>query len=277
MCIRDSSTAEVTIQAAPGYVGSTYQWDGEMLGTGRMEVQSVVENEYIKSSLWFGDVETPAVIEWTFEPVDAGTRVTWSYAEETAYPFERLRMLIGKAFLKKSFETGLSNLKTYLEENPPPMSYLGEIIVETRPGFHAITAKGSGTMENIGQEMERLFGMIMGEIQKQQLQMTGSPFVHYLDFDETTGHSNFVAGIQVAAAGKKAGEVLPAAFGEMKVVQAMHTGPYEEFMSSYMELDEYVKAHGLETTGEAFEFYMTDPMSVQDPYKWQTIIAYPLK
>ena len=81
----------------------------------------------------------------------------------------------------------------------------------------------------------------------------------------------------MATAGKKAGEVVPVTYEEMQVVEAMHTGPYEEFMSSYMELDAYVEAHGLETTGEAFEFYMTDPMSVQDPYKWQTIIAYPLK
>ena len=138
------STAEVTIQTRPGYVGSTYMWEGDMLGTGRMEVQSVVENEYIESSLWFGDVETPAVVEWTFEPVDDGTRVVWSYAQEASYPFGRLRMLIGKAFLKKSFETGLENLKTYLEENPPAMSYLGEITVEAMGPMTAMTARGSG-------------------------------------------------------------------------------------------------------------------------------------
>ncbi|MFO7933539.1 MAG: SRPBCC family protein [Bacteroidales bacterium] len=117
------TTAEVNIQPVPGYVGSTYMWEGEMLGTGRMEVDSVVENEYVMSSLWFGDVETPAVIEWTLEPTGDGTRVVWSYEERTTYPFNRLRMLIGKPFLKRSFETGLENLKTYLEENPP----------ETRP------------------------------------------------------------------------------------------------------------------------------------------------
>jgi len=113
-------------------VGSTYQWEGEMLGTGKMEVESVVENEYIKSSLWFGDTETPAVIEWTFEATEDGTRVVWSYAEETAYPFGRLRMLVGKSFLKKSFVTGLENLKSYLEENPPPVSYPGAISIETK-------------------------------------------------------------------------------------------------------------------------------------------------
>jgi effector-binding domain-containing protein/uncharacterized protein YndB with AHSA1/START domain len=271
------STATVDIQPAPGYVGSTYRWEGQMIGTGRMEVQSVVENEYIESFLWFGDTKNPAAVEWTFEPADKGTRVTWSYAQETTYPFGRLRMLIGKAFLKKSFENGLKNLKTYLEENPPPLSYLGEITVETREPVTAMTVKGGGIVDSLGQELGKLFGMIVGEIQKQQLQMTGPPFVLYLDFDQETGHINYVAGIPVAEAGKKAGEVEPVMYDEMKVVQAIHTGPYEEFMNSYKKMDDYIKANGLETTGEVLEIYLTDPSSGLDPSEWKTIIAYPLK
>ncbi len=271
------TTTKVVIRPVPGYVGSTYSWDGEMIGTGKMEVQSVVENEYIKSSIWFGEIETPGVVEWTFEPAGEGTSINWSFAEETSYPFGRLRMLIGKSFMRKSFETGLENLKVYLEENPPPLSYLGKITIETVEPVTTMTARGSGTMETIGQEMERLYGLIMAEIQNQQLQVAGPPFAHYLDFDEATGFSNYLAGIPVTGGGRKAGEVEPKTYGDMRVVQAIHTGPYEEFMSSYMELDEYVQANGLETTGEAFELYLTDPMSEQDPSKWQTIIAFPLK
>lgn len=132
------TTTVVTVVPAEGYVGSTYEWEGERLGTGRMEVLSVVENEYIQSNLWFGDVSTASVVEWTFEPVEGGTRVSWSFTEETTYPFERLRMMIGKMFLEQSFEKGLANLKKYLETNPPAVSLLGPITVETQPGFMAV-------------------------------------------------------------------------------------------------------------------------------------------
>ncbi|MDF1574909.1 MAG: SRPBCC family protein [Bacteroidales bacterium] len=113
------STADMRLEPAGGYVGSTYSWEGQRIGSGRMEVISVVENEYIESSLWFGEVEEPALVEWRFKPVDGGTHVTWSFSQETAYPIGRLGMMFGKIFLKQSFELGLANLKEWLETNPP--------------------------------------------------------------------------------------------------------------------------------------------------------------
>ena len=173
------TTTIVTVVPAEGFVGSTYQWEGEQLGTGRMEVLSVVENEYIQSSLWFGDVATASLVEWTFEPADGGTRVTWSFSEETSYPFERLRMMIGRMFLQQSFENGLANLKEYLEANPPVVSML-----------------------------------------------------------------------------------VPMTFPEKGVLQAVHTGPYEEFKSSYNRLMEYAAENGIQLSGLSL---------------WQTRIAFVLE
>lgn len=116
------STADVRYGPKQGYVGSTYDWDGQKIGEGRMEVISVKENEYIESHLWFGKVEEPALVEWSFEPVDGGTHVIWSFSQETSYPIGRLGMMIGKIFLKKSFELGLTNLKELMETNPPSPS-----------------------------------------------------------------------------------------------------------------------------------------------------------
>ncbi len=92
--------------------------DDERLGVGKMEVISVVENVHIESSLWFGDVDMPSLVEWTFEPVDGGTHVVWSFSQETTYPIGRLGMIFGKMFLKQSFETGLASLKEFIEAMP---------------------------------------------------------------------------------------------------------------------------------------------------------------
>lgn len=274
--VSNDSTVKVTIQSEPGYVGSTYSWEGEKMGAGKVEVISVVENKYIQSSLWIGDMETSSLVEWTFEPVEGGTHVVWSFTRETTYPIGRLGMIFGKVFLKKSYESGLAGLKEFLEANPQTVSSLGPISIETQQAIVAMVAKGSGTMETIGQDLGRLYGMIMMEVERQQLQLAGAPFVHYLDFDEATGHSNYVAGIPVTEDGVKSGEVVPVVYNEMKVLQAMHTGPYEEMPVSYGKLDQYIKSSGLEVTGEAFEFYLTDPMSEPDATKLQTIIAFPL-
>jgi hypothetical protein len=63
--LTQDSTAKATIKSKAGYVGSTYAWTGDRVGYGRMEVVSVRENEYIESSLWFGEVEKPALVEWS--------------------------------------------------------------------------------------------------------------------------------------------------------------------------------------------------------------------
>lgn len=127
------STTRVTIDSKEGYLGSTYTWEGEKLGTGKMEVISVTGNKTIQSSLWFGDVEEPSLVEWRFDPVEGGTHVTWSFKEETAYPFERLGMMFGKIFLKQSFESGLARLKEFAESMPSQVSTLGPIRSNGKP------------------------------------------------------------------------------------------------------------------------------------------------
>ena len=275
--VDSDSTTIVTIESKPEYVGSIYAWEGEKLGTGRMEVISVTENEYIKSSLWFGDVVEPSMVEWTFEPVEGGTHVVWSFSQKTKYPIGRFGMIFGKKFLKQSFEIGLANLKAYLESTPQSVSSLGPIAIETQQAFKAMVADGAGTMETIGEQLGVLYGMIMMEVGKQNLQIAGAPFVHYLDYDEATGHSNYVAGIPVLKTGDNSGQVYSRTYDEMKVVQAIHTGPYEEFTISYGLLDQYIQSNPIDLTGEAFEFYLTDPGTEPDQTKWQTIIAFPVR
>ena len=275
--LTQDSTADAKIEPNSAYVGSTYSWTGEKVGTGRMEVISVIENEYIESNLWFGKVEEPALVEWKFEAVDGGTHITWSFSQETTYPIGRLGMMIGKIFLKQSFELGLANLKELMESIPKKNSALGSISIEQMPAMQVLVADGAGTMETIGEQLGELYGLLYAEAGKQQLEIAGAPFVHYLDFDESTGFSNYRAGIVVNKLGSDAGTVKAVTYPEMEVVQAVHTGPYEEFSTSYDELGAYILAKKIQVSGEAFEFYQVGMMAESDPSLWETLIAFPLK
>lgn len=271
------STASATIKSKKAYVGSNYTWEGVAVGTGRMEVISVRENAYIESHLWFGDVEEPALVEWNFQQVDGGTQVVWTFTQDTKYPIGKLGMIFGKMFLEKSFNTGLEQLKVVMEANPPQVSCLGAIGVELQAGFLAMVTEGAGTMEEMSADLGELYGLVYGEVGKQQLEMDGPAFVHYLDYDDDTGFSNYLPGVPVKVVGKKAAGVRPVAYPEMNVVRAVHTGPYEKFMESYETLGAYIEANGFEITGSAFEFYMVNANTEPDQNKWQTLIAFPLK
>jgi effector-binding domain-containing protein len=156
-------------------------------------------------------------------------------------------------------------------------STLGEITIETQEAMVALMAKGGGTPQTLSQELGKIFGLVMGALQTQGLQMAGPPFAHYLDFDESTGYTNFLAGAQVAGSAVGSGEVEVVKFDKMKVARAIHTGSYEQLSVSYGKFEKYLESNGLETTGEVFEFYLTDPGTEPDQSKWQTLIAFPLK
>jgi effector-binding domain-containing protein/uncharacterized protein YndB with AHSA1/START domain len=275
--VTQDTTTKVTIHPKSGYVGSTYAWDGKKLGTGRMEVLSVVENRKIESSLWFGKVETPSHVEWNFQPVDGGTLVTWSFSQETTYPIGRLGMMFGKVFLKNSFDLGLANLKEYLETMPRKSSGLGDITVATLPPMTALVMEGAGTMESIGEQMGGMYQTLYAEAAEQQLEITGPPFALYLDYDESTRYSNFIAGVSVKSPGVDAGDVKARFYPGVSAVQAVHKGPYEEFEGSYEQLESYIETNGVDVKGQVFEFYQVGMMTESDPSKWETLIAFPLK
>jgi len=159
----------------------------------------------------------------------------------------------------------------------PSASVLGTISVGTLPAMTTLVADGAGTMETIGEQLGELYGLLFAEAGKQQLEVTGAPFVHYLDYDESTGFSNYRAGIKVSEMGKDAGQVKAVAYPEVQVVQALHTGPYEKFSASYAELEFYLQENEIQTSGQAFEFYQVGMMAESDPALWQTLIAFPLK
>ncbi|MBN2699810.1 MAG: GyrI-like domain-containing protein [Bacteroidales bacterium] len=271
------STAVATIESRPGFVGSTYEWEGEYIGRGKMEVDSVVINQYIKSSLTFGDMPNPSTVEWNFMEKEGGTHAVWSYSEETAYPFGRLRMMVGKPIMRESFDSGLANLKAYLEANPPEIVYLKEVAIDTFAPVNAMVVEGRTSMEEIGTVMGEFYGLIIAEIQKQGLEVIANPFAIYTEWNEEAGTFVLTAGLPVSSPGKKAGRVTPRFFDEMELVVGKHVGPYENFSDTYNRLEQYIKEHQIETEEMAIEIYLTNPMLEQDPDKYEALIAFPIK
>ena len=214
---------------------------------------------------------------WDFQQVDGGTQVTWTFAQHTAYPFGRLGMMIGRGFLLKAFERGLANLKEVLEADPPQVQYLGPITIEVLPPMETLVARGSGSMDEIGQLLGELYGKVFEAVGSQQLTMDGQAFAHYLDVDEATGFSTLQAGVIVQRPGEDLGDLLAVTYPEMKVVQALHTGPYEQFRDSYEKMGAFIAEQGLAITGESFEFYKVGMQDTPDASRWQTLIAFPLK
>ncbi|MEX0985838.1 MAG: SRPBCC family protein [Bacteroidales bacterium] len=269
--------AKVTIAPRPELVGSTYAWEGDKLGTGKMMVDSVVYPSYISSSIWFGDSEDASRIQWNFEDTEAGTKVTWSFTSEGSYPFGRIMMLIMNGMMKSSFESGLADLKRYLEENPPRMYKLSEIKSENSYATHSMVIPVEGNVEFIAEQRSTLYAELAGEINKQELEIRGPAFVHYLDYDSETGYAHALLGFPVRNQGVNSGNIAPKYYDKIQAIATTHYGKYEYLEESYQALTDYVEENDIEVTGEAFEVFLNTMDESENPMDWKTMIAFPIK
>jgi effector-binding domain-containing protein len=269
--------AQWTGESKPDYVGSLYTWNGEKVGTGQEKIDSVVFGKYIAANIRFGKDPKGSLVEWDLEKTEAGTSVTWSFTADAKYPIGRLMINLMKGSLKSSFDKGMENLKVYLESNPPVLNTTGKIERSKIAPMFTLVINSKGSMTEMSSQMPELFQKLMMEMQTQGLQITGAPFCHYLSFDQLSGISEYLTGIHVSRKGKDAGVVKAVNYPEIEVIQAIHTGPYEDLQTSYNKLMEYIAVNQLMVTGEIFEIYFTDPSQEPDITKWQTLIAFPLR
>lgn len=271
------SDAEVVIKPVEGYMGSSYSWTGEEIGSGSMVVDSVHFPNYIASSIYFGASPNPALVEWIIAPEDDGSLVTWQFTNKGGYPFGRLINQMIKGNLQKSFDEGLAAYKSYLEENPPKMFRMDSIAIDTFAATNAMVIPVEGTMEEITGKFSVKYQQLFQEMGKQGIVPMGAPFAHYMEFDPLTTYSRALLGAPVDDPGKPQGEVSPSYYPAMVVLAGLHIGEYEGLSDSYTKLTDYAKQNDIAVTGEAFEIYLKGMMASENPMDWETLILFPIK
>jgi uncharacterized protein YndB with AHSA1/START domain len=97
-------------------VGSTFSWQGEKTGDGKLTITALVPAKQISLALEFYTPQAAvATCEWITEAVDAGkTNVTWSMDEDLPYA-SRYFGLFMDGMMGDMFKKGLENVKKQLE------------------------------------------------------------------------------------------------------------------------------------------------------------------
>jgi len=100
-----------------GTVGSKWDWEGKVIGTGSLTIEEIVPNQSIRSKMVSVAPQPWAATDnWKFEPTAAGTKVTWMIEGNLGYPVERVFGLFMESMLGPTFEKGLANLKKVSEQ-----------------------------------------------------------------------------------------------------------------------------------------------------------------
>ena len=241
--------------------------------------QTIVESrdyEYIKTFLDFREMWS-AESEFMFETVDEGTKITWNFRSDSPYPFMRwVNALIVKPMISKAYSEGLANLNELTKDMKPAPKYTtGEITLKDVESMYAMTLRSKCKMEDISKEMGSSFGRLMEFVSANGAQIAGPPFAIWYEWEDEVMEFDNAIPIDKPINGTK--EILPIKTYQGKVAHVNHTGDYSTTYYSWNALEKYIKENNLETNGDPYEVYITDPQTEPDPAKWVTELYWPVK
>lgn len=105
-------------------VGAKYSWDSEdpNVMKGEQEIIEDRKNEFVNTSMKFGDMAGTYSASFILKPVDDNTtELTWTYDGKADAVGEKFFIdYLTESFLGPQYEQGLADLKTYIEGLPDP-------------------------------------------------------------------------------------------------------------------------------------------------------------
>jgi hypothetical protein len=120
---KDPNTT-TTFEGPEAGVGAKMSWQSKELGDGSQWIIESAENKHLKTGLSFADFDGTFTSDINLEPVDGGTKVTWTYdgdVSDAGMTSSIMGKIMGKfmdSMMGPDFERGLSKLKTVAESEP---------------------------------------------------------------------------------------------------------------------------------------------------------------
>ena len=111
-------------------VGAEYSWNSEHpeVMTGSQIITAAMENEQVDTRMVFGDMTGEYTASFILKKIDENTtELTWTYNGKADVMMEKLFIThLAESFLGPQYESGLADLKAYIEGLPDPEPELVE-------------------------------------------------------------------------------------------------------------------------------------------------------
>ncbi len=109
--------AKVTLSMPSSGVGSSWSWEGEIIGKGSLSIVKFEDRKSIETIVMFYEPrQSEASGFWEFESTEKGANVSWTLKGNLSYPIERYMGFFIDDILGGDLEKGLANLKKRCEK-----------------------------------------------------------------------------------------------------------------------------------------------------------------
>lgn len=273
--------AAINYQGTPKTLGSNYDWEGELTGSGEMEITSIEGINHIKYDLRFKTpYESEAKVYFKID-ADGENQTTASWGMTGKVPFfMRFMTKMMVTFITMDYDRGLSMLKDYAETGSvlSKITYGEEIEVGE---IDFIGIRHQIKMDEMGEVMQQDFADLSALFTEKGYVINGHPMSVYFEMDFETGITDFATafpienddGIEVF------GKFMLDKIEVEKAFTVTHTGKYEHLGNGWSAAIQYARTHKLKADlkGTMWEVYTNSPMEVENPKDYETVIHIPLK
>ncbi len=257
----------VTIKSAPHTVGHTQEWNGEMIGSGRMIIETLLLNKNIHFQLQFlkpWKSQSTATME--LQETEEGTHLFWSMNGELPFfLFFLKRMMI--AYIGHDMHRGLMMFKEYIESG----------IVSTKTRMIGTVKKNKGyyfgirtqcPISELSAHMSKDFGSLMQLMNEQKVPSADQIMSLTHDFNLIKGVCDYSA---ILFYNKEIAFPIPSGMiqGEIpshEALQADHFGPYHYLGNGWATLMNILRFKKIKQNKAIpfYEVYRTFPTMVKD-------------
>ena len=264
-CTTDSTIVN-TYPANTFGLNAQRNWISNESGSGSMVVKSIALNEQIDFDLKFYEpFESLAHISFIFKQIKGKTHVTWAMQQD--YPFFfRVFGLFADAIIGPDFDLGLKNLKLLSEATYDPYN----IRMLLKPAFFVYSKKAHCKAEEIGVNIERIYGELLDEMILEGVSVFGKPICWYHTYTDTDVELEAALPINQLFSPNEYTKTTPAAV----VLKAIYVGAYDKTQYVYEALDAFALKNELEVQKSHYQIFITDPGTTSNSDEWVTEIYY---
>ncbi|MDU0353596.1 SRPBCC family protein [Paraglaciecola aquimarina] len=258
--------------------GKHYQWAGDRVGEGNMQVLSEQHNKKIDYALNFlKPWKSKAEVSFVLSEKNDAVEVSWSMESKLPFfLFWMKKMMI--AYIGMDYQRGLNMLKEVIETGvvSSRLEFIGESYSSP---CHYIGLKTSCSQAEISHAMQRDFAKLQDVIQNLDHRPIAQPFSIYHKWDMVKKSVDYTVGIPLA----QIPATIPMGFvaasiPATQVYTIRHIGKYEHLGNAWSTLYTMQQNNEINCNKKIhpFEVYVNDPATTQ-PTDLITDIHFPLK
>ena len=257
--LRAAKDAKVTVSENTNSVGSSYSWEGEMVGQGEMEHKQLSRPSSLEEELriikpW----RSVSKVNFEIQPQGDSAKITWHMHGKLPLLMFWMKSMM-ETFIGMDYERGLLMLKEYIETGEV-LSSVDILGVESAGPLDMCGIRESTLKAEMGPAMKKAFDTTMEKMCGHGDNDDADVLSVYHNADLKAGRFDFTSGITVKSATNPPAPLVHCHLPACRALHIQHTGSYENLGNAWSAAHQYARYKKLKRAKmAAFEIYRNDP------------------